>query len=121
MGKALGVKITNELGKYLGVFVDGDNVVKENGAGLIDRLECRLRGWKASLLSQAGICTLIKAVLQFDPIYKMSNFQLRKKDTERMNSVITNFFWGFKGDKKKIYLLKKNVLRRHTRDGGLGL
>lgn len=94
MSATLGVKVSNGLGKYLGVFVDGDNVIQVNSESLKERMESRLKGWKANLLSQAGRCTLIKSILQADQIYKMSSFQLLKKDTNRMNSHAINFFWG---------------------------
>lgn len=42
----------------------------------------------------------------------MSTFQLKKKDIDSLNLVITNFFWGFNGERKKIHLLNRDTIRR---------
>lgn len=76
MENTVGVNTANSLGKYLGVVVDEENVIKHNSEALKDRVDSKLKGWKSSLFSQAGRMTLIKSILQADPIYKMSSFQL---------------------------------------------
>lgn len=38
MAKTLGVCISNSLCKYLGVFVDGDNIIQKNAEGLIEKM-----------------------------------------------------------------------------------
>lgn len=97
MATTLGMKQFSNLEKYMGVYVDGKNHMKRNASELLERFQNRLQGWKASLLSQAGRCTLIKSILQADPIYKMSVFQLPKVEVEKMESKMTDFF----GDSKR--------------------
>lgn len=72
------------------------------------------------MLSQAGRMTLAKVVLQSNHIYGMSSFQLRKKDTEKLNSITLNFFWGFKENRLKIHLLSKKRVMKRVDQGGLG-
>lgn len=64
--------------------------------------------------------TLVKAVIQANPIYKMSSFQLRRKDTDKMNSIALNLFWGFKENKAKIHLLGRKKIMNKVGQGGLG-
>lgn len=118
--KSLNVVVSNTLGKYLGVFVDGKDCTKKNGQDLIDKFDKRLSGWKSRLLSQAGRATLIKSVLLSYPVYKMSSFSLQSNHLRKMESTTTNFFWGSKGDKKRIHLLPKDHLRLPKSRGGLG-
>lgn len=50
----------------------------------------------------------------------MSSFQLRKKDTDRLNGAALNFFWGFKDEKKRIHLLGKRKVSKPVKEGSLG-
>ena len=69
-----GVEATNKLGKYLGVYVDDKQDLKRNFDDLLRKINNRLTGWKNQLLSQAGRVTLIKLVIQSNPVYKLFCF-----------------------------------------------
>lgn len=99
-----GVDASINLGKYLGVFVDGKQDLKWNFKDLLQKINNKLEGWKSKLLSQAGRLILIKAVIQSDPVYKLSCFKAPRKVTDAINSSMTNFFGGFNKE--------KNVLMR---------
>ncbi|CAL1410370.1 unnamed protein product [Linum trigynum] len=51
----LQIPVTSNLGRYLGVPVIHDRVSKYTFLNLIDRIDKRLAGWKASTLSLAGV------------------------------------------------------------------
>lgn len=68
IGRCLGMKVDNQLGRYLGVHLDGPNPKKRNFEELIDKINSCLCGWKAKCLSQEGRMTLIKSVIQADPV-----------------------------------------------------
>ncbi|KAF7833439.1 ribonuclease H [Senna tora] len=72
-------KGTNSLGKYLGAFIDGPNSDKQNAELIIDHLQQKLTGWKASMLSQAARFTLIQAVLSTIPLYTLHFTSLTDK------------------------------------------
>lgn len=67
-----------------------------------EKLYNKLAGWKEKLLSKAGKEVLIKAVAQAIPTYTMSCFKLPDALCEELISMIRNFWWGQKGNEKKI-------------------
>lgn len=69
LSQALGVNITNDLGKYLGVPMLHQRVSKHPFSFILDKLKKKLSGWKASTLSFAGRGTLSQASLTNIPGY----------------------------------------------------
>ncbi|KAF7841844.1 ribonuclease H [Senna tora] len=69
----------DSLGKYLGAFIDGPNPDTQNAELIIDHLQQKLSGWKASMLSQAVRLTLIQAVLSAIPLYTLHFTSLTDK------------------------------------------
>ena len=80
----------------------------------------KLQGWEGKLLSQAGIEVLIKAVIQGIPTYTMSCFKLPTMLCHDIKSLVHKFWWGKKGDKRKVHWVKWDDLCQHKTQGGLG-
>ncbi|KAF7825051.1 ribonuclease H [Senna tora] len=112
---------TDSLGKYLGAFIDGPNPDRQNAELIIDHLQQKLSGWKASMLSQAARLTLIQAVLSAIPLYTLHFTSLTDKYAKKCNSLMKNFFWGNGDAGKKIPLIAWNKICRPKAEGGLGL
>lgn len=70
-GQILRMKIDTQIGRYLGVYIDGHRPLQKNFDVLVDRIKSRLSGWKMKCLSQTGRLTLLKSVIQADPVYKL--------------------------------------------------
>lgn len=66
-----------------------------------DKLRKKLAGWKEKLLSKAGREIIIKAMAQAIPTYTMSCFKLPDSLCEELSSMIRNFWWGQKPEKKR--------------------
>lgn len=62
---------------------------------IIDKINSRIIGWKAKVLSQAAHSTLIRSVLTSIPTYWMSSFQLPKNTCAQIDARLRDFFWGF--------------------------
>ena len=62
--------------KYLGLSFKLRGRSVSDFQDLIDKVQAKLQGWKARLLSQAGRAVLISSVLQSTPLYAMSCFRL---------------------------------------------
>ena len=61
-----------------------------------------LAGWKGKLLSNAGREILIKTVAQATPTYTMSYFKLPDTLCNKLNSMISDFWWGQKDWERKM-------------------
>ena len=61
---------------------------------LIDRVLCRIRGWKEKLLSVGGREVLLKAVIQAIPSYAMSVFKLPKQVCNSITTAMSKYWWG---------------------------
>ena len=85
-----------------------------------ERVWSKLQGWKEKLLSQAGREILLKAVVQAIPTFAMSCFKLPVGLCHEIEALIRKFFWGQKGEQRKIHWKKWEVLCRPKADGGLG-
>lgn len=118
----MNIKMDTQIGKYLGVYIDGHHPKKRNFEELLDRINSRLSGWKARCLSQAGRLTLIKSILQADPIYKLSILDCPVGYSRKIDRVCTNFFWGSsESSSRKLHLIKASDLRLPITQGGLAL
>lgn len=85
-----------------------------------DKLRKKLAGWKEKLLSKAGKEILIKAMAQAIPTYTMSCFKLPDSLYEELSSMIRNFWWGQKPEKKKVAWLSWEKLCSPKACGGMG-
>ncbi|KAJ1702528.1 hypothetical protein LUZ63_002307 [Rhynchospora breviuscula] len=87
---------------------------------LVNKIEGKLQGWKATFLSQAGKITLIKAVVELMLLHAMSTSTIPKSTLDRIQSLVRSFFWSAK-DKRKMSLIAWKKLTRPKMEGGLGL
>lgn len=70
-----------------------------------ERIWKKIQGWKEKLLSQAERESLIKVVVQVIPTYTMSCFKLPVGLYTEIESLIRKFWWGEKGDQRKVLRL----------------
>ena len=117
---ALGVPKIIQYEKYLGLpSLIGRNK-KASFNYIKERVWKKLQGWKEKLLSQAGKEVLIKAVVQAIPTYTMSCFKLPLGFCSEIKSLIRRFWWGQKGDRRKIHWVKWDTLCLPKKEGGMG-
>ena len=84
---------------------EGFNFIKE-------KIWRKLQGWEGKLLSQAGREVLIKAVIQAIPTYAMGCFKLPLGLCHDIESTIKKFWWGQRGEKRRIHWLKWDELTK---------
>lgn len=102
LASALGVKLVDSHGKYLGMPVWVGRSKTQAFEFLKDRVWKRLKGWKQKLLSFAGREVLLKAVAQAIPTYIMSLFRLPLGLCHDIQRLMARFWWGCKEDERKI-------------------
>ena len=69
---------------------------------------------------QAGKEVLLKAVVQAIPTFAMSCFRLPIGLCQDIEMLIQKFWWGQRGDRRKIHWAKWEVLCHPKSEGGLG-
>ena len=85
-----------------------------------ERVEAKLQGWKEQLLSQVGREVLLKAVIQAIPTFAMSCFKLPTTLCNDIEALIRKFWWGQRGNQRKIHWAKWSSLCQPKSLGGLG-
>ena len=116
----LGVAEIKEYEKYLGLPAVVGRNKKASLNYIKDRVWGKLQGWKEKLLSQAGKEVLLKAVVQAIPTFAMSCFRLPIGLCQDIEMLIRKFWWGQRGDRRKIHWRKWEVLCKPKLEGGLG-
>ena len=88
LAQTLKVNLIQNPSKYLGInFKLRGNKVADFQF-LIEKLNSKLQGWKAKLLSQAGRTTLISSVLQSLPPYTFSCFSVSEQVCNKMDAIV---------------------------------
>lgn len=117
---ALGVQEIKQYKKYLGL---PSLVGRNKKASLLyikERVKAKLQGWKEQLLSQAGREILLKGVIQAIPTFAMSCFKLLASLCNDIEILIRKFWWGQRGNQRKIHWTKWSSLCHPKNLGGMG-
>ena len=93
---------------------------KQSFSYIREQIWHKIQGWKEKLLSQGGREILIKAVLQAMPTYTMGCFLLPKSLCKDIKALIRKFWWGYKGEVRKIHWVAWKNLCLPKNNGGLG-
>nr|XP_023912497.1 uncharacterized protein LOC112024091 [Quercus suber] len=116
----LQVPEVKEYEKYLGLPAVVGRNRKASLNFIKERVWSKLQGWKEKPLSQAGREVLLKAVVQAIPTFAMGCFKLPMGLYQEIEALIRKFFWGQKGEQRKIHWKKWEVLCQPKSEGGLG-
>ena len=116
----LGVSALRQYEEYLRLLAMVGRNKKASFDHLKQRVWKKLQGWEGKLLSQAGREVLIKAVIQAIPTYTMSCFKLPTMLCHDIEPLVLKFWWGQKGDRRKVHWVKWDDLCQHKAQGGLG-
>ena len=117
----LGFNSTPNLGRYLGFPIHQPRSSSHEFDFLLDRVQGKLAGWKANMLSMAGRLILTQAVTTSIPSYVMQGALLPGKILQRLDKVNRDFLWGSTEEKKKLHLVSWKKITKPKRFGGLGL
>ncbi|XP_060217818.1 uncharacterized protein LOC132645067 isoform X2 [Lycium barbarum] len=87
---------------------------------MISKLVKRTTGWQGKLLLIGGKATLIRHVLQSQPIYLLSALEPPKTVLLQLESYFANFFWGSVEGKNKYHWSFWDNMSFPKEEGGLG-
>lgn len=111
--------LTKDLGNYLGVPLIHGRVHNNHFDNILQKLQKKLNGWKANVLSLARRATLVQVVTFSIPVYMMQTIKIPKTVCDRIDILNRNFTWGQKKDKNIINLVRWNKVCKLKKFGGL--
>lgn len=88
---------------------------------IVDRVWKRVKGWKERYLSRAGREVLLKSIAQAIPTYAMQCFKLPEGILKKINSICRDFWWGQKGEERKLTMVSWEKMCHSKEEGGVGL
>lgn len=119
--RILGIGLTPDLGKYLGVPLLHKRAVKLTYAPLVSKFQKRLASWQSRFLSMAGRSVLIKSVLSAIPAYQMKSTLIPKGVLQEKDKISHNFFWNRQEQNKKMHLIAWDTIKQSKKEGGLDI
>lgn len=91
---SLNIPATEDLGRYQGMPTINGRVTRHTFQHVIDRVDKRLAGWKARLLSPAGRATLVQSVISTIPCYAKQTAKLPRSICDEVDRKARKFIWG---------------------------
>ena len=91
MASILGCEVASLPFECLGLPLGAPNNASHIWDDILEKMECRLAGWKRPLLSKGGRVTLIKSTLANIPTYYMSLFKIPIKVANRIEKIQRDF------------------------------
>ncbi|XP_065635520.1 uncharacterized protein LOC136070080 [Quercus suber] len=116
----LGVQEVHQYEKYLGLPSLVGRGKRESFNYIKERVWKKLQGWEGKLLSQAGREVLVKSVIQAIPTYAMGCFKLPLGLCNDIEVLVKKFWWGQRGDRRKVHWLKWEEMTKSKMVGGMG-
>ena len=114
------MKEIHQYEKYLGLPSLVGRGKRESFNFLKERVWKKLQGWEGKLLSQAGREVLIKTIIQAIPTFTMGCFKLPLSLCNDIGMMIRKFWWGQRGNSRKIHWLKWEEITKSKLVGGMG-
>ncbi|CAL1352198.1 unnamed protein product [Linum trigynum] len=117
----VGIPLTVDLGRYLGVMAIHGRVTRGRYQDLALRIQKKLAPWKARYLSLASRITLVKSVAASIPVYPMQVELMPKTVCKDLDKINRSFIWGDSEEKRKLHLVGWQTLTLPKDQGGLGI
>lgn len=114
------MKEVANLGNHLGVPIDIGRKKKDHFQFLVDKISSKILACSAVRLSQASKLILIQVVLISISSHVMRCLKIPLSVTNKLDSIITRFFWANKGD-HGIHWVDRKTVQFNKGDGGLGI
>ncbi|CAL1353594.1 unnamed protein product [Linum trigynum] len=121
LANRVGIPLTVDLGRYLGVMAIHDRVTKTIYQDLFLRIQRKLAPWKAKHLSLASRITIVKSISASIPIYPMQTELLPMSTCKTLDRMNRSFIWEDTDDRRRLHLVGWPQLLLHKNDGGLGI
>ena len=117
----LGFSLTTNLGSYLGFPLRHAGSSNQDFNFILDRVQHKLVGWKANLLSLVGRRVLIQATTSTVPSYVMQTSFLLVRILNSLDRMNRNFLWGSNEANKKMHWVGWPKVTQLKEEGGLSI
>ncbi|XP_058185686.1 uncharacterized protein LOC131302911 [Rhododendron vialii] len=115
----MGCKVDHLPIKYLGLPLGANPKRLKTWDPVVEKIERRLSVWRGRYNSSGGKLTLINSSLVNQPIYFMSIFKMLASVAKMLEKIQRKFFWGDLIDKRKLHLIKWEVICKKKENGYL--
>lgn len=88
---------------------------------ITERVQTKLQGWKANLLSMAGRVVLTQSVTSAIPSYLMQGCFLPTRILNGLDRLNRNFIWGSTNEQGKMHMVCWEKVTKPKDRGGLGI
>lgn len=120
MCNLLDINFVNNPGKYFGLPTIWGKSKEKALAYFKDHINIKIDGWKLKSLSPAGKEILIKYVASAVSTYPMSYLKFPMAVWNDINSVLSNFWWGFDDSSSKLHWKSWAYLGKPKSEGSIG-
>ena len=119
--QCLGIEQEGGVGKYLGLPEHFGRRKKDLFTSIVDRIRQKAVSWASRQLSSAGKLVMLKAVLTAVPSFAMTCFELPVSLCNRIQTVLTRFWWDASPDQRKMCWVAWERITTPKGVGGLGV
>lgn len=112
------IRQSADLGTYLGYPLK-HIYMKNDFKFILDKINRKLQGWKANMLSKIGRMQLINSTLANTSNHLVNAFLLPKSILTEIDRKARNFFWGHDSNTKEIHTIKWEQIVRPKKLEGL--
>jgi hypothetical protein len=106
--------------KYLGYFIKSGPSRAADWGWLVSKFSQKISGWYNRWLTIGGIYTLIKSILEGQPVFWMSMESLPRSVLNKIRKLIFHYLWNGRSDSCQYHLCRWDLLARPKRNGGWG-
>lgn len=121
MCRRLGIMATNNIVRYLGFPIIHKGRIGNAFNFILDKVQSKLAGWKARLLSRAGRLVLAKSAAAPIAEYFMQCHSLPTKICDSLDKMMRDFIWGSTEERRRMHMVKWSTVTLPKELEGLGL
>ncbi|KAI8548067.1 hypothetical protein RHMOL_Rhmol07G0243600 [Rhododendron molle] len=121
LARVMGCKVDHLPIKYLGLPLGANPNRIRTWDPVVERMEKRLSVWRGRFNTSGERLTLLNSSLSSLPIYFMSLFKMPVAVAKVLEKIQRQFFWGDTMKKRKLHLVKWELITKKKEFGGLGV
>ena len=119
--RALGTLMGTLPIRYLGLPLSTGQIRGADWQSVVEKVEQRLEGWKARVLSKGGRLVLLKSVLSAIPTFYLSVFKIPTSIEQQISGLMQRFFWKGSKEGRGLASVAWDDICKPTGQGSIGV